>query len=68
MIAEYTSNIDTWTQRTLPLPALSGDYYIAFEATGQYGYGVCIDDIMINGTEKSGVNVTPWLFLLLGED
>jgi uncharacterized repeat protein (TIGR02543 family) len=51
LLAEYTSNIAAWTQREIALPNLTDDYYIAFEATGQYGYGVVIDDINISATE-----------------
>lgn len=49
-LAVYTNNISSWTQETIILPNLSSTYYIAFEATGQYGYGVGIDDIEIDGT------------------
>ncbi len=50
MLAEYTSNIADWAERSINLPNLSSDYSIAFEATGQYGYGVVIDDIEIAAT------------------
>ncbi len=57
-LAVYTNNITAWTQETITLPNLSNDYYIAFEATGQYGYGVAIDDVTIDGTTGGGVSVT----------
>jgi len=47
ILATYTNNISNWTQETINLPSLSNDYYIAFEGTAQYGYGVCIDDVNI---------------------
>ncbi len=50
LLQTYTNNIQSWTQETIILPDLSSTYFIAFEATGQYGYGVAIDDIEINGT------------------
>lgn len=50
LLAEYTNDITAWTERSISLPSLSSDYYIAFEATGQYGYGVVIDDIEISVT------------------
>ncbi len=50
LLEEYTDDISEWTERTIPLPDLSDDYQIAFEATGQYGYGVCIDDITVTAT------------------
>jgi subtilisin family serine protease len=52
-LAAYTDNITAWTQRTISLPNLTNDYYIAFEATGQYGYGVVLDDIQITATPIS---------------
>ncbi|MCF6366557.1 MAG: immunoglobulin domain-containing protein [Bacteroidales bacterium] len=50
LLQTYTNNIAAWTQETIILPNLSGTYYIGFEATGQYGYGVAIDDVQIDGT------------------
>lgn len=47
LLAEYTSSIASWTQETISLPGLSGTYYIAFEGTAKYGYGVCLDKIVV---------------------
>ncbi len=49
LLAEYTNNITSWTQETINLPGLSGDYYIAFEGTAKYGHGVCVDDVYVDG-------------------
>jgi len=59
----YTSNVSDWTERTISLPNPSGDYYIAFEGTTKYGYGVQLDDISITGDAKqNGATVaTPQL-------
>ncbi|SDH01774.1 T9SS type A sorting domain-containing protein [Winogradskyella thalassocola] len=46
---EFTSSIGSWTQESVLLPNPSSDYYIAFDATGNYGRGVVLDDIEING-------------------
>lgn len=51
--AEWTSNIDSWTKETLSLPNKSSDYYIAFEATDGYGYGVVIDEVKITGVDPN---------------
>ncbi len=62
LIATYTYDITNWTQETIDLPSLSDDYYVAFEATGQYGRGVAIDDINISGsisTPTATVSATP---------
>ena len=48
--AEWTSEVSTWTQRTITLPNLSATYYIALEATSDYGHGEVIDDVTVSGT------------------
>lgn len=50
-IAYYNTNIDVWTEVVLDLPNLSDDYYIAFEGNAKYGYGVCVDDVLIEGED-----------------
>jgi hypothetical protein len=50
LLSTYTNDISSWTQETINLTSLSGDYYIAFEGTAQYGHGVCIDDVSVDGT------------------
>jgi len=50
LLAEYTSDISTWTMDSIVLPSPSANYQIAFEATDEYGYGVLLDDITIKGT------------------
>ncbi len=47
LLAEYTNNIPDWREELLPLPNGSDDYYIAFEGTAKYGYGIALDDIEI---------------------
>ena len=48
-LVTYTASIDTWTQRTIDLPNVNSTYQICFEAVCAYGFGVCLDDIMITG-------------------
>ncbi|GEM_PF-2376316 len=36
-----------WTTIEVDLPNLTGDYWIAFEAIGEYGYGVAVDDVEV---------------------
>jgi len=48
LLEEYTSDVSDWTERTINLPNLSGEYYIAFQATGKYGYGVGVDDVEVS--------------------
>jgi Secretion system C-terminal sorting domain/Sortilin, neurotensin receptor 3, len=46
-LANYTNEAVAWTDVTLSLPNVSGDYYIAFEGTANYGRGLTIDDVSI---------------------
>ncbi len=50
LLNSYTASITAWTQETIVLPNASADYYIDFEGSAKYGYGVCIDDVSITGT------------------
>ena len=49
LLEYYTESITEWTERIITLPNPSTTYYVAFEGIGQYGYGVCIDDVLITG-------------------
>ncbi|MFT5906588.1 MAG: hypothetical protein ACI9E1_002198, partial [Cryomorphaceae bacterium] len=48
-LAYYTENVSSWTQRTLAIPTASANSRIAFEGNAKYGYGVCLDDILVTG-------------------
>lgn len=58
LLNSYTTSVSSWTQQTIALPAASSTYYIAFEGTEKYGYGICIDDISITGV-VSALQVSP---------
>ncbi len=47
----FGSNISSWTSVTVEVPneVLSSDFYFAFQARGQWGYGICVDAISIEG-------------------
>lgn len=45
--AVWIGEIVSWTQETISLPNKSSSYCIGFEATSGYGYGVTLDDIII---------------------
>jgi hypothetical protein len=47
--ADYTTENTTWTHVVLSLPNPSNDYYVAFEGTSNYGRGVEVDDVLIQG-------------------
>ena len=52
-IAEYLDEATSWTEVTLDLPNPSSDYYIGFQATSGYGYGVMVDDVCVNAEGAS---------------
>lgn len=49
LLVEYTGEVANWTEQTVTLTGSTGcaTYYIAFEGTMNYGYGVCIDDVKV---------------------
>lgn len=47
MIFESTSNIESWKNERVLLPNKSAEYYIAFEGTAKYGYGIVLDDVSV---------------------
>lgn len=49
LLATYSTSIAAWKQETIALPNGSSTYYIAFEGTAKYGYGVCVDDVNVAG-------------------
>jgi len=55
LLSTYTSDIPDWTEKSISLPNLSSNYYIAFEANLNYGNGVTIDDINITSNTTLSV-------------
>jgi hypothetical protein len=52
LLREYLDPVYDWEQQTVVLPNVSSDYYVAFEGHTRWGYGTCIDDVVI---EEKGV-------------
>jgi sugar lactone lactonase YvrE len=50
ILLQSYSYCSSWTQFALNLPTPSRTYYIAFEAIGNGGYGVCLDDVTVTAT------------------
>ncbi|MGC9361727.1 MAG: C25 family cysteine peptidase, partial [Candidatus Syntrophosphaera sp.] len=57
-LAHYTASIADWTQETFILPSLSATYQIAFEGITSYGYGVCLDKVVVSVNDPVTVD---WL-------
>lgn len=51
-LAEYTAEETSWADITLNLPSPTSDYYIAFEATSNYGRGLTLDDVSVESTNE----------------
>ncbi|WP_111683782.1 VPS10 domain-containing protein [Winogradskyella tangerina] len=49
-LAHYTAEVSSWSDITLNLPNPTGDYYVAFEGTANYGRGLTLDDISIEAS------------------
>jgi C1A family cysteine protease len=49
LLASYTTNVPSWTKRTISLPNPGSTYYIGFLGNAKFGYGVCIDDVQVRG-------------------
>lgn len=58
LLQTYTSSLTAWTVENLALPNASDNYYIGFEGNARYGFGVCIDDVVVSGTPRT-LLVTP---------
>ena len=55
-IGEYLEEAIAWTEVTLDLPNPSADYYIGFQATSGYGYGVTLDDVCVQAALSTSEN------------
>ncbi len=53
LLNTYTANITSWTQETIALPNLTGTYYIGFQGTAKYGFGVCLDKVVVTKQNSS---------------
>lgn len=58
LLQEYLDPIESWTKFTINLPNPSPTYYIAFEGHTRWGYGVCLDNVVVEekGTSPRYVN------------
>jgi hypothetical protein len=52
LLQEFLDPINDWTQFRVNLPNPSSTYYIAFEGQTNWGFGTCIDDVVV---EEKGV-------------
>jgi hypothetical protein len=57
-LAHYTASIADWTQETILLPSPADACQIAFEGITDYGYGVCLDNVVVTANNPVTVD---WL-------
>ena len=55
-IGEYLDDTPAWTEVTIDLPNPSSDYYVGFQATSGYGYGVTLDDVCVQAALSTSEN------------
>ena len=58
-LASYTTNISSWRIDSISLPNPSATYQIGFRASSFYGYGVGIDNVVIDGESSACPTPTP---------
>ena len=47
LLSEFMDPIEVWTKIRINLPEPTSTYYIAFEAQNRWGFGVCIDEVVV---------------------
>ena len=52
----YLDDTPAWTEVTIDLPNPSSDYYVGFQATSGYGYGVTLDDVCVQAALSTSEN------------
>jgi len=52
VLRTYDAFLDDWSKKEITVPNLSENYYIAFEAIGLGGFGICIDSVHITEDGK----------------
>ena len=64
LLKSYTRRERNWRQKTISLPNISSEYYIAFEGNAKDGHGVCIDDVEVTivaaPTPPTPITSFPW--------
>ncbi|MDR2971508.1 MAG: choice-of-anchor J domain-containing protein [Bacteroidales bacterium] len=57
LLEKYTSEVFDWTERVIPLPEPSNQYYIAFEGYHNYARSVQIDNVLIGDYFETDIAV-----------
>jgi len=57
LLEKYTEMLVDWTERTIPLPEPSSQYYIAFEGYAEWGASIQIDNIFVGQLFETDIAV-----------
>jgi hypothetical protein len=61
-IASYLNSVNAWTLRSMQIPSTNNSVYIGFKAKSGYGYGVVIDELVVDDapecSEPENVEIT----------
>jgi len=58
LLGVYQNNLLTWTQSRMPIPNVSATTQICFRGCANYGYGVCLDDVLVQGYSTASSTLT----------
>ncbi len=59
LLTHYDYSIPNWSPQTLDLPDPGNDYYICFLGTANWGYGICLDSVLITGDPVGPTPIPP---------
>lgn len=55
LLREFGSDAPEWTVQDIDLPTPTAEYFVAFEGTGRYGYGIALDDISVTINDEESI-------------
>ncbi|MEI7500672.1 MAG: M6 family metalloprotease domain-containing protein [Bacteroidota bacterium] len=50
LLQSFTTSFSTWTEQSVSLSSISNEFQLGFCGNAKSGFGVCIDDILVEGT------------------
>ena len=56
LLEELKEDTPQWTEHAIALPHLSSEYFIAFGAVGNYGYGIALDDVTFTVNDAESIS------------
>jgi hypothetical protein len=59
LLQNYNQSIKVWTEQTIDLPAGLQEVQVGFRGNARWALGICIDDILIDGTPAPTLTVSP---------